>query len=237
MMRSLKKMLKESYLSTFGDIDHLKPQVNLSKSWYGTTYGGFYVLPHLLSSDSVAYSFGIGKDMSLDRALIEAHGCRVYGFDPTPDSIAWVAKQPSNDRWTFLPVGIGSRTETTTFFLPANPDHVSGSVVAHENVDGARHVEVELMSFADILVRYAHRSVDLVKVDIEGSEYEIIADLLRTSPPIGQLLIEFHDRFFDTPEPRSKSATRLLAKAGYHIFGAAAGFEEISFVHESYLPR
>jgi hypothetical protein len=56
----------------------------------GTEYGRHTVCTDRLGPDSIVYSFGLGEDISFDLELIERTGATVYGFDPTPRSIAWV---------------------------------------------------------------------------------------------------------------------------------------------------
>ena len=41
----------------------------------------------LLNKESIVYSFGIGKEISFDLAIIEEFGLSVNAFDPTPNSI------------------------------------------------------------------------------------------------------------------------------------------------------
>ena len=45
---------------------HLQPAVQVNCKWYGTSYGGFYIIPSLLDKSSVIYSFGTGRDISFD---------------------------------------------------------------------------------------------------------------------------------------------------------------------------
>ena len=69
---------------------HLKPAVQVKCKWYGTSYGGFYIIPSLLDRSSVIYSFGTGRDISFDKECIRKHGASVFAFDPTPRSIDWI---------------------------------------------------------------------------------------------------------------------------------------------------
>jgi glycosyltransferase involved in cell wall biosynthesis len=54
---------------------HLKPSVFVKKQWYGNNYGGFFICPEFLNSNSIVYSFGIGEDISFDQAVIYSHNC------------------------------------------------------------------------------------------------------------------------------------------------------------------
>jgi hypothetical protein len=62
-----------------------------------------------------------------------------------------------------------------------------------------------------------HTKIDLLKVNIEGSEFAILPDIL--SAPIRQVIIEFHGRFYRWTEwPRTQWAFFRLWRKGFkHI--------------------
>jgi hypothetical protein len=114
---------------------HMQPAVQVNCKWYGTSYGGFYIIPSLLDKSSVIYSFGTGRDISFDMECIKKHGSSVFAFDPTPMSIDWIGNQRLPDGFHFHPYGISaSATGQADFFLPANPRAISGSLVKHKEV-------------------------------------------------------------------------------------------------------
>lgn len=61
------------------------PKINL-----GNEGASWCVCPTGLSENSIAYSFGVGREISFDIALIQQFGMRVHAFDPTPRSVAWI---------------------------------------------------------------------------------------------------------------------------------------------------
>ena len=213
---------------------HLKPVVRVDSKWYGTSYGGFYIMPSLLDRSSVIYSFGTGRDISFDLECIRKHCASVFAFDPTPVSIDWVGNRKLPDRFHFHPYGISaSGTGQADFFLPANPRAVSGSLVKHKEVDAANSVKVMMMTFDDITRELGHTHIDVLKMDIEGSEYDVIDTILSSTVTIDQILVEFHDRDFAQAEPRSKEAIRKLSGKGYQVYGCSRSYEEVSLIHES----
>ncbi len=201
--------------------------------WYGSKNGGFYVIPKLLNEKSVVYSFGIGEDISFDKELINKHGCSVYGFDPTPKSIKWVENQKTPDRFHFLPYGISDKTGIVTFYLPKNESHVSGSLAENSNIDTSRKVEVPVKSFNDIIKELKHKRIDVLKMDIEGAEYNVIPDILKQEINIRQILIEFHHRLFSNGNSMTKEAVELLKSYEFELYAISKNGEELSFVKES----
>lgn len=48
----------------------------------------------------------------------------------------------------------------------------------------------------DIVQELGHSHIDILKIDIEGSEYKILDSILSAPVQIDQILIEIHERFF-----------------------------------------
>jgi FkbM family methyltransferase len=218
-------------------VAHLQVTVDCPHAWYGNSYGGFYILPDLLNESSIVYSFGIGKDVSFDRACMRRHRCKVFAFDPTPKAIAWIHRQALPPEFHFHAYGIRPRESgEAAFYLPIDEKSVSGSLVAHEHTAASSPILVPTKSFADITRELGHTHIDVVKLDIEGAEYEVLADIVASPVTIDQILVEFHDRDFGGAEVRSRVTLRTLHDAGYRTFGASAPWEEISLVHRRRLP-
>jgi hypothetical protein len=123
------------------------------------------------------------------------------------------------------------------FYLPRNEAHVSGSFVSQNNVNEKQKVTVEMKSLADIMTMLGHRRIEILKMDIEGAEYQVLADILNANVSIDQILIEFHDRFFEDGIERTKQAISDLQRAGFEIFGVSDSLEEISFIHKRCLQK
>ena len=168
----------------------MKVKVKCNYCYYGNNYGGFYVNPDLLNKNSIVYSFGIGEDISFDSAIIDNHNCQVFGFDPTPKSINWIKNQQLPFNFNFYNYGISNITGFVNFNLPKNKDYVSSSIISHQNVDNTNAIKVPMKSFDDIFNELGHDVVDVLKMDIEGSEYDVIKSILTSSVLIKQILIE-----------------------------------------------
>ncbi len=231
----LRSKIKNLILKITGKLDHLKRTVKCKHEWYGNTYGGFYACPDLLNESSVVYSFGIGEDISFDTALIKKNHCQVFGFDPTPKSISWIKGQTVSDKFHFYGFGISDKSGFVDFFLPKNPEYVSGSLIGMKNVDTTQKVSVEMKSLTAIMNELNHQHIDLLKMDIEGSEYEVIENILSSKISINQILIEFHDRFFEDGSLKTKQAIQQLKKHGYELFAISDSMEELSFIKKDAL--
>jgi FkbM family methyltransferase len=234
MSPSLINTLKKQYKILSGKISSFKIEHKCTHVWYGNSYGGFFVNPDLLHPDAIVYSFGIGQDTSFDDAIIQKHNCHVHGYDPTPKSIEWIAQRTDlSPKFHFHPVGLDKETGITHFNLPKNKEHVSGSIINHQNVDENNMVEVQMKSLIDIVSENNHSHIDVLKMDIEGSEYCVIESILNSSIEIRQILLEIHERFFDDGIEKTKELLNSLHQHGYKVFGISDTLEEISFIKVS----
>lgn len=211
---------------------NIKKQVNVDYSWYGNTYGGFFVHPNQINEYSIVYSFGIGEDISFDEDLINRHACTIYGFDPTPKSIHFVRSNQHSAKFVFSPIGIDSQNGIATLYLPKNKNHVSGSIISMSNVDVSNTMDVPMRKFSTIAQENSHTVIDVLKMDIEGAEYKIIDDILNSGVTIKQILIEFHFRFIKHGLKLTNSTIDKLNQHGYKIFAFSESLEEVSFIKE-----
>lgn len=226
----LKIKLKKFLRRLSGRVAHLSPKVERRNTWCGSDYGGFYVSEPDLSDTPLIYSFGIGEDISFDRFLIDRFDSTVFGFDPTPRAQQWLTSQDLPTEFNFRPYGIAPESGVFEFNLPKNKSHVSGSLLPHHAVDRQNSLKVSMKSFGDICDELGHSEIDIVKMDIEGSEYEVLPTIVKSEISVRQILVEFHDRFWNDSPPKSREACKILADYGYEIFAVSDSFQEVSFV-------
>ena len=232
---SLKSKLKYSLLSVLGRTGHLKKDVECNRVWYGNEYGGFYVHPDIIDKTAIIYSIGIGEDTSFDNKIIREHGCQVFAFDPTPRAKSYVEGQVLTKNFHYQEFGISVKSGTADFFLPKNKSHVSGSLVGHDKLETGDSITVEMRSFDDMATQLGHDQVDILKMDIEGSEYDVIPSILESQVQCKQLLIEFHDRFFYDGLQKTRDAMAVIREKGFLVFGVSESLQEVSFIHPSAL--
>lgn len=208
--------------------------VDANAVFLGTDYGGYAVLPELLAPGALVYSAGIGEDISFDLALIERFGCVVHGFDPTPRSLAWLKTQDLPAEYSVHPYGLAGFDGTASFAPPKNPAHVSHRVASEG--EGER-IEFPVKRLSTVLRELGHQRLDVLKLDIEGSEYDVLDDLLAGQLLPAQLLVEFHHGTGGVPLHRTEQALEKLQAAGYRVFDARDTGKEFSLVLASKLAR
>ena len=197
--------------------------------WIGNSYGGFFVDPNMLNSSSVVLSFGIGEDMSFDMELYSLGVRKIHLFDPTPKSIAFVKDSNIPEDIKFFNYGILSDDQYQKFYLPKNDNFVSASVIQHPNLKD-NFVNVEFKKLATIMKELNIRDIDLLKMDIEGSEFDVLENILHSEIYPTQICVEYHPRFFDNGRKLLKDSIENLLGNGYTIGGISRSGDEYLFI-------
>lgn len=206
------------------------PNATADKSFpveiHGSPYGGWTILKNSLNESSVVYSFGIGYDLTFDISIINQYHCQVYAFDPTPKVMEWLKTQSLPSRLYCQEWAIYDKDGELKFFTTLDSWHFNHSSENGESIE----VTVKGYAIKTIMDRLNHKMVDLIKLDIEGSEYQVIDNLMSIGLKPKQLLIEFH-HFFDGKKGniKTENAIRKLQDYGYVLFAISPGFTEYSF--------
>lgn len=229
-MKKFLSQIKLRIMILIGKVSLIKKDVDYNYIWYGSDYGGFFVYPDILNNESIIYSFGVGEDISFEKDIIKDHQCRVYSFDPTPKSINWVKKQQLPTGLRFFEYGLDSKTSYVDFNLPKNKDYISGSIAKHLNVDINDKILVQVKCLSDITKELEHNHIDVLKIDIEGSEYEVIDSILSSQIEIKQILVELHERFFPDGKSKTTEFLKKMKDYGYNIFAVSDSMMEVSFI-------
>lgn len=177
----------------------------------GNSYGRWIVPSGILSDSSTCYCAGVGEDITFDLALIERFGCVVQAFDPTPRSQTYVIEHVAHEpRFVFHPYGLWSVDTVLKFYSPKNPEHVSHSALNLQKTN--TYFEAPVKSLPTVMAELGHQSLDLLKIDIEGAEYEVLDSLLSSDIRPSILCVEF-----DQPVPVIKPVDMVntLVAAGY----------------------
>lgn len=187
------------------------------------------ICPIGITSNSIIYSFGIGEDITFDNELIRKFGCRVFAFDPTPRSLLWLMNQSLPAKFIHYSYGLADHDGRAFFSPPHNSKHVSYKMTdscSTEKTD----VAGEVYELKTIMGMLKHEHVDILKIDIEGAEYNVINNIMKCNLNINQILVEFHHRFESNGIKKTKEAIEHLNNRGYRIFYISDNGEEYSFI-------
>jgi FkbM family methyltransferase len=176
----------------------------------GSSYGGWFVPLSDVRPEWVVYSVGAGTDVTFDVGLISRSGCEVQVFDPTPAAIEHVG-QLNEPRLHVHPWALWTRDEDIAMYLPRAG---SGSLSAVNLQRTANAVRLPGRSLRSIMVELGHNRVDLLKVDIEGAEYDVVTPELMVDAGVRVLAIDVHP---NVPARRAILFLRGFLAAGYVV--------------------
>ncbi len=215
----------------FGIDRYIKQDIVLPTSTFGNNGASWTLVTELLNEASIVYSFGVGDDISFDLSVINHVDLQVYAFDPTPKSVEWISNQNLPKQFILNPVGLANFNGKAKFHPPENPDHISATILERDETKDEAY-KVEVRTLKSIMQELGHRHVDLIKMDIEGAEYEVIEGMKANNIKPSQLLVEFHHRFKDVGAKKTVRAVKTLRAMGYKVFHVSKTGEEISFIKD-----
>jgi FkbM family methyltransferase len=157
---------------------------------------------------AVVYSGGVGEDITFEQELIRRFGVRIHIFDPSPVAARTIA-QAGSDNLLFKPVGLSTRS--TARFAIGGGSRDNAWLKAGEGE------ELPCTNLLREMQTNGHASIDLLKIDIEGFEYEVLENCLAANIPIKQICVEFHDFFPDIPKAQTKSMIVSLKSHGFNL--------------------
>jgi FkbM family methyltransferase len=192
----------------------------------GTRYGGWWVDARLVGKSPLLIDCGLGEDISFPLAFLQAFGGKVVGVEPNPRSLDYCrGKIPG--AMTVLPKAFWSEPgKKLEFFLPrAQPelpkgaDGVSGSLDGSHEYASSHRIEVETTSLAEILSQHARSACEVLKMDIEGAEYDVLKQLCSSGEirQAGQVLIEFHHRVTEHTPEDTQRAVAQMERSGFQL--------------------
>lgn len=227
-------------MGIYNKVKRVARQLSGHEVWTGTELDcsrqlmhNWCLCPLGVNRNSTVLSLGVGNDIGFDTGMIQTYGCVVHAFDPTPRCIEWIKTQDLPGGFSFHPYAIGSRDGQMRLFprMPKGRRSTIMLTMMNEGLDNEEGIFVPVRKLATIRAELGIASVDILKMDIEASEYEVIEDFLADNVPVYQLLVEFHHRFSSVPIKKTKDALDLLFRKGYRIFYISEKAREYSLIH------
>ena len=217
-----------------GNEPAVQVEIELPLDFHGNDYCGWCIPKNTLSASSVVVDIGVGEDISFSQSLIDRFGCTVHGFDPTPRAIAYVGRlAPRN--FVLHQFGVSAESGQATFYLPNDETFVSGSLHKAGHL-GARSLAVPLTGIREVFDIVGATRISLLKLDIEGSEYDLIGSdaFQECAGRIDLLCIEFHHRWPEFGVRATLAAVSTLRGLGFGCaWRSRSTNEEFLFVRRS----
>jgi FkbM family methyltransferase len=172
------------------------------------------ILNNVLSSEALVVAAGVGHCITFEEDLARTYGCKVILLDPSPTGQETMC---GHDRAggliQYREVGLAAKSGVLYFGTPSNPKE--GSFRKGDSADGIQFPCVSLRELTN------DGKLDLLKIDIEGFEYEVLDSILRSKrPAVDQICVEIHtNRQIGIPQTILSAMSIILRLyiAGYRI--------------------
>jgi FkbM family methyltransferase len=175
----------------------------------GSAQNGWYA-PTDLPAGALCYCIGVGRDASFDFELARMGG-DVHSFDPTPPAVEYM-QENNKGQVAFHPWGVLDKDASMRLYFPLSGDH--GSYFIHDLHKTGKFYDVPCYQLSTIMKKLGHSDIHLMKMDIEGSWYEAIPNILASG-----IYPVFFEIEFDSPAPvwRVSKIVRDLHRHGYRL--------------------
>lgn len=137
-------------------------------------------------------------------------GSEIFSFEPDPEVFQALRKnveQCSDSLIKCFKLGLAGE-ECVRHFFQEGAD--GGGFYSTKS--GGNKVEVK----CDVLSKYLDRSVDLLKLDIEGAEYEVLCEAEDQLKNVNHIFLEYHK--FDDTSATLSSVIALLERSGFELY-------------------
>ena len=174
------------------------------------------ILPDPITAKSIVLSAGAGHDISFEKALSERFGCRILLLDPSPTGrMTWQKFGADLPTTEFLPSALSDHDGWISLGDPLDAEEGS---FRSASLHPASTLKVPSRSIKAICAERSWERIDLLKMDIEGAEYDVVESLLADGISIGQICVEFHHGAgFSTSRSDTIRTILMLRKAGYRL--------------------
>jgi len=142
----------------------------------GSAYGGWIMPGALIEPSWICYSVGAGGDISFDLQLIERYGVTVRAFDAVAGYVEEAAAQAADEpRFSARQAAITIADGPVLMQVTHDPQ--SRSVSPAQLYESSKSIELPGRSLRSLMDELGDDHIDLLKLDIEGGEYELLSTI------------------------------------------------------------
>lgn len=162
-------------------------------------------LDYPITETSIVFDLG-GYKGDWAQKIYDKYNCNVFVFEPVKSYYENIKQRFCNDnKIKIFPFGIGIENKKT--FINIAKD---SSSIINTNLIGEVE-EIHIKSIFDFLYDEKINNVDLIKINIEGAEFELLEDVTKCKKAtmFSNIQVQFHQFVLDSHERREKIRTEL----------------------------
>ena len=171
-------------------------------------------LNYPLNSNSVVFDIGAYMG-NFSKEIYKKFKCNLYAFEPQTEYYSFLSKEFASHKENVKIFNFGLLDENKTIMI----SDIEGSSSIYSRPEGDLSVTVQMRSFIDFIEENSIKKIDLIYMNIEGSEYKLLNEIIQTGyiKNIDYLQIQFHN-FVDGSKPLRKQIRKQLKKTHKCIF-------------------
>jgi len=195
-LQKVKKYIKQNYFPT--ELD------KTIKKWRADN-GDYNLIPvHALDENSLVLDIG-GFHGNFSAEIYARYSCKIKIFEPVPYFVEQMRKRfRKNRNIEIFEMGLGGKNSTETMSVNEYSSSTYRSV-------GDNNITIKIMDIVDWLDSNKEEKISLMKINIEGGEYELLERLLNSKYiyTTNEIQVQFHDFFPDAKERMNKIQAKL----------------------------
>jgi FkbM family methyltransferase len=181
---------------------------------------------NLIDSNSVVVDLGANIG-SFTKRVYSTFGCFIYAVEPVPQFFLKIQADEKVKKFNYC---IAGKTEPVLLNIPLDE---CASLYQQDDDKLNRSVITQGITFGHFLSGQNIRSVDLLKVDIEGAELDLFASLqVENLHMIKQVTIEFHDFLWPEMHEQVESLKRKLISGGFYCIPFSLNNGDVLFIRQ-----
>jgi FkbM family methyltransferase len=164
--------------------------------WFDDDGDNTFRLNYPLNKDSIVFDVG-GYKGEWAKKISEKYGSKIFIFEPVPDFYSTIKQLfKNNSNVVLLDFGLSDKTETKQF-------HVSDDA-SSSNIQGGSIIDVNFREISNF-IKTIDGNIDLIKINIEGDEYPLLKNLIKTRKisRFSHIQVQFHTFYPDAIESRA----------------------------------
>lgn len=181
-------------------------QYNRVKPWFAVKGDETLRLNYDLNSNSIVFDVG-GYEGWFSTEIFCKYGSNIYIFEPVDEFYSSIKKKFSdNDKIKLFNFGLADEDKKMAINILEN----SSSVY----LKGENNKDIQLKSIVNFLKNHNIKHVDLMKINIEGGEYELLESLIDNNciEIFKNIQVQFHDFLIENAKERMTKIQENLSK-------------------------
>jgi FkbM family methyltransferase len=173
-------------------LDATRVREDVPVALLGTPYGGWIVPTGLIEPGWLCYTVGAGGDVSFDLELVRRFDARVRAFDAVEDFVAEALRDGEGEpRFSAHHAAIA--TADGPLRMQVSHDPRSRSVSSAGLYESSSYIELPGRTLPSLMSEFGDTHIDLLKLDVEGSEYELMPTVSLRELGVKVFAIQLHN--------------------------------------------